>query len=377
MKNLFLFYVIIQSLTITSLFCAKTSGIIQIPLFNYINLKLILGEGGKTKTVPLNLKHNHTNLRLKEFPDDQRPQQLENLSKHYHDTTSRIFLSQNETFPLDHIFIDDSGSNGIGFPHLFRDYNYSFLHRLKQSGKIPRTTITFRLFRGEPDKGSIYLGGTPESIIDKQMKRITITPLPDITNWSFQAEYLKVGNNTYPLDKTIHFGIENGSNIVNLQIYNWLKEVLFKEYLKNRKCKERFWEEEEGANIVCDKDIIETLPTFDVVLNQGNIISVKIALRDDEKFLNIAYNKGVHKNNRIYLQRGLFYGNLVEFDYDKNAIVVYSENIELHGSNNNMSNNAEKNIHIKKVIFTINIFIFIICGIYLSINVKKLHKGIH
>jgi hypothetical protein len=67
----------------------------------------------------------------------------------------------------------------------------------------------------------------------------------------------------------------------------------------------------------------------------------------------------------------------VEFDYDKNAIVVYSENIELHGSNNNMSNNSEKNIHIKKVIFTINIFIFIICGIYLSINVKKLHKGIH
>ena len=336
-----------------------------------------MGEEGKTKQIPINLKHNYTSLRLKDFPEDQKPQQIENLKKHYHDITSRIFLSQSESFPIDHIFVDNSGNVGIGFPRLFRDYNYSLIHRLKQFGKIPRTTITFRLFRGEPDKGSIYLGGTPESIINKQMKKITLTPMKDVTNWSFQAEFLKVGNNTFPSDKPIHFGIENGSNIVNLQIYNWLKEVLFKEHLKKRKCKERFWDEEEGANIVCDKDIIQTLPTFDVVLNKGNVISIKIDLRDDEKFLNIAYNKGVNKNNRIYLQRGLFYGNLVEFDYDKDAIVLYSENIQFYSNSNNMSNNKEKNFQIKKVIFAFNIFIFIICGIYLSINVKKLHKGIH
>ena len=133
---------------------------------------------------------------------------------------------------------------------------------------------------------------------------------------------LHIGNNTFVKEMTFLLSLFSEYMVTNRYVFDWVKDVVLKEYLLGNKCKE-----ENGffKVIWCDKEVLEELPVLRFVVSEEplQVVEMKMGMTNKEGEFNIVCNENIKESDEMYVNRNFFYGKIVEFDYDKNEIGVY------------------------------------------------------
>jgi hypothetical protein len=190
----------------------------------------------------------------------------------------------------------------------------------------------------------------------KNKTQIKIPTSEKYKSWAFPIDSISIGNLTFAINKLGLLGLDSGSMIVNREIYLFLKDNIFKDFLDKHICYEEIWEEDSGANIYCSINDFPEFPLFFFNVNEGkNKIPIKISERDDrEGFIDIAFNNELHNSDYIWVDKMFFYQYDVLFDYNDHTISVYVDKV------------VSKKCSIKKYFLFINVSILLISCIVIG-----------
>ena len=209
------------------------------------------------------------------------------------------------------------------FGRVFPQHNHSIINYLHSNNYITYKSFALALHHNETNS-NMYIGNTPSHIIKGKYKT-EIQPIHNITGWSFKLHSLVVnGKRLLTKHIKVRIALDHDTTIVNKEIYEWIRENVFKQYLDGVVCKESIRNEYKMASLWCNNTIIPKLPKVYIEVNDGNKrLHLPIYFRQDNAFLNIAYNSVVDKDNVIWLLRSMVYDRVVVFDYERDKIMFY------------------------------------------------------
>ena len=209
------------------------------------------------------------------------------------------------------------------FGRIFPQHNHSIINYLHSNNYITYKSFALALHHNETNS-NMYIGNTPSHIIKGKYKT-EIQPIHTITGWSFKLHSLVVnGKRLLTKHIKVRIALDHDTTIVNKEIYEWIRENVFKQYLDGVVCKESIRNEYKMASLWCNNTIIPKLPKVYIEVNDGNKrLHLPIYFRQDNAFLNIAYNSVVDKDNVIWLLRSMVYDRVVVFDYERDKIMFY------------------------------------------------------
>ena len=204
--------------------------------------------------------------------------------------------------------------------------NESIIHSIYNKSYISKKAFALEIYNNNNDDNYLYLGSIPFSKAQRY-QRITTPRIEDVKSsngdeyWGFRIQSLSLNKEKLKIDSTIFIAFVHDSFVVNMKIYNWVRDMILKEYISNGTCVESTgnW-----VNLKCDSNIADYLPPLQFIISEKplQVFEVKF-IKEGDKALSFTYNQILDKRPYIFINKNLFYGKLIQFDYDANEITFY------------------------------------------------------
>ena len=269
----------------------------------------------------------------------------------------------------------------LGLGYKFNDMEYSLIHHLYELKLIRKKAFSFMPLNNKNRSSFGFFGEISKEVLTNYTYKYTLPVDDRDTTWGIRLNHVKLStasnNNIGEFINTDHYAYLNTYEdriFVPIDFFRYINETLFPNLYRNGIC-----EVNKGSNwyINCNHTAIMSMDFPDITFNFGK---AEIKLTKQETFRELSKTKNFFiiqssgKINDKYLFGSfLFDKYITEFDYDSNAVILYSK-IPLLSSNNNNIDNIITNIGgdnkylIKKVCALLLVFLLIIMITYLLIQ---------
>lgn len=225
------------------------------------------------------------------------------------------------TFPL---YYSRDNSASIGVNPSFN--NESIINSIYNKGLISKKAFALELYYHNNTNNYLYLGNIPSSKI-KHYQHLTTPRIEDIRSsngdeyWAFRIHALGLNNEKLKIDSTFFISLAHESLVLNKKIYSWIRNITLKEYILNGTCVESTgnW-----VNIKCNNNIVDYLPPLQFIVSEKPLQMFEIKfITEFDKHLSFTYNRILDQRPYIFINKNLFYGKIIQFDYESNEISFY------------------------------------------------------
>ena len=301
---------------------SSPSKYISLPLYSNRFIYYYINDSVSYINLTVGLQSTYSFTNTKHFAESA----LESFSKAtkeyiYREGVFAFHSSHNITTPLH--FKQSEQDYFAAFGRVLAQQNYSIINYLCSNNYIDYKSFALAINQNESNS-IMYIGKTPSRIIKGKYKT-EIQPMQSIAGWSFKLHSLVVnGKRLLTKDIKVRLALDHDTTIVNKEIYEWIRENVFKQYLDGVACRENIRSGYKMASLWCNNTVIPKLPKVYIEVNDGKKrLHLPIHFRQDNALLNIAYNSVVDKDNVIWLLRSVFYDKVIEFDYQRDKIVFH------------------------------------------------------
>lgn len=216
----------------------------------------------------------------------------------------------------------------IGMSHLFHNQNFSLIHQLFNKGIIRKMQFALEVYTNGIRENLIHFGGVPSNILSYRKHKQTILVNKDQLPWEFNIHALGSGDRVMHVDRKVVFHLERSDLIVDREVYEWLREEVYIEYILDGLCKERKTVSNLGeviAQIKCSrKEMGDDHPQLFIEHGYQRIALLHNDIDDDNFFrVNVEYSSERDGTKEIVLPCEFFANRVVLFDYDQHEITVH------------------------------------------------------
>lgn len=261
--------------------------------------------------------------------------------------------------------------SGIAFAFKFNDTKYSIMHQLKNNNFIDH--LSFSLIRGNNNKGMMYLGGIPhQDVMNKTHAMCTVKGINNL--WDCTLSKITIGKNTYINTLHMYFDTVTSVILAPKTFISFLLDFYFDNGIRNDHCQLLF-SRKEKKQMKCTKNYINTLPNIIWVIDNYAIQFNSTILFDcnednDNCYFYIALN---NLNDEFVLGKEFLRHFDLFFDYEKEQIHLYSNDIPIHY----YSSNKFDNVCNSKLKYIIILMIIITAIMILGIGLIEIQLYIH
>ena len=223
------------------------------------------------------------------------------------------------------VFQQDS-TNIFALPYTPLNVSYSNVHQMRSCGLIKRNAFAIELNHNK-SKQMLYIGGIPQYKRNEYPHKLNIHAEPHDQgeykkHWSFNIHALRIGSKQrLHVVRKAKLSLINDFIVVDKDVYTWIKQTIMSNYINGGLCVEK-----EGyfTTFKCKSEVMKALPSLYIIVNGNKCVEIKLNEAASNGDVSIGWNKGIDGLGYIYVNRNVFYGKVIEFDYDDNTISIYT-----------------------------------------------------
>ena len=315
---------------------ACDNGAIEISILKNYTILYYVKSSSSLPSIPsiiqfdISLENPVSCYTVRYFSNDYRP--LADGQKNIWTFNNGYFVTASSTdhqfVPHNIIFQRQLGNTECTFalPHTPLNVSYSNVHRMRSSGLIRRNAFAIELTHDKVDQ-TLYIGNVPAHKHSEYPHQLRLPAESDDPgdhkkHWSFAISALRIGERTLHVVRKAKLSISNDFMVVDEEIYVWLRETLMSEHLRKGSCVER---DGNWRTFRCEEAVTKALPSLCLVVKGRACVEIKLSEVASNGDISVGWNRGLDGLGHVFVNRNVFYGKVIEFDYDENRITIHAK----------------------------------------------------